>query len=304
MCVLLLSATRVCGQYDAYFSHYFDMQTSFNPAAAGKEAKMNVYGAYAMTMSGFENAPQTFTIAGDYPFSFLKSIHGVGAQLLSDKVGLFSHQKIALQYALRKKLAGGWISAGIQPGMLTEKFRGSEVDLADQDDPVFPKTDVDGNAFDLGAGLLYQRKNWYAGVSAQHITAPTVVLGEKNELKIDPMLYATGGMNFQLRNPLLKIAASALVQSDLTAYRADITGRLIYTYDQRMLYAGLNYSPTNSVSILIGGKFKGIVIGYSFEMYTSGIAFRNGSHEAFVGYQMDVDLSKKGKNFHQTTRTL
>lgn len=304
MFVLLLSTARVCGQYDPYFPHYFDMQTMYNPAAAGKESRMNIYGTLAMTMSGFENAPMTFAVAGDYPFSFWKSLHGVGAMIMSDKAGLFSHQKIAVQYALRKKLAGGWLSGGIQPGLLTEKFRGSEVDLADEGDPVFPKTDVDGNGFDLGAGLLYQRKNWYAGISAQHITAPTILLGDKNELKIDPVLYATGGVTFQLVNPLLKIATSALVQSDLTAYRADITGRLIYTYDGKMFYGGLNCSPTNSVSVLLGGRFKGFMVGYSFEMYTNGISFRNGSHGAFVGYQMDVDLGKKGKNFHQTTRTL
>ena len=46
------------------------------------------------------------------------------------------------------------------------------------------------------------------------------------------------------------------------------------------------------------------MIAYSFEMYTNGISFRNGSHEIFIGYQMDMNLGKKGKNRHQTTRTL
>ena len=105
-------------------------------------------------------------------------------------------------------------------------------------------------------------------------------------------------------NPLLKVAASALVQSDLVAYRADVTGRVIYTYDDNMMYAGVGYSPTNSATLLVGGKFKGVVIGYSFEMYTNGISIKNGSHELFVGYQTDIELGKRGKNRHQTTRTL
>ena len=50
---------RAGAQFDAYFSHYFDMQTAYNPAAAGKESKINVTGAYAMALSGFEDAPTT-----------------------------------------------------------------------------------------------------------------------------------------------------------------------------------------------------------------------------------------------------
>ena len=107
---LTLVAMDARGQYDPYFSHYFDMQPSVNPAAAGKEPKLNITGAYAMSMAGFENAPQTALISGDMPFVALKNIHGAGLQLMSDKLGLFSHQRLSLQYALRKRLGGGWLS--------------------------------------------------------------------------------------------------------------------------------------------------------------------------------------------------
>lgn len=301
---LMLATMGARAQYDPYFSHYFDMQPSFNPAAAGKEAKLNITGTYAMSMAGFENSPQTMVFSGDMPFVALKNVHGVGLQLMSDKLGLFSHQRISLQYALRKKLGNGWLSVGVQPGIITEKFNGSSVDLIDETDPVFSKSDIDGNTFDLAAGIYYAGKNWYAGISAQHLTSPTVLLGETNELKIDGTYYLTGGIDFQLRNPLMKVATSAVVRTDGVAYRGDITGRLIYNYQGRMFYAGATYSPTNSVTALVGGQFQGVIIAYSFEIYTNGISFRNGSHEIFLGYQMDVNLSKKGKNRHQTTRTL
>ena len=301
---LMLATMGARAQYDPYFSHYFDMQPSFNPAAAGKEAKLNITGTYAMSMAGFENSPQTMVFSGDMPFVALKNVHGVGLQLMSDKLGLFSHQRISLQYALRKRLGNGWLSVGVQPGIITEKFNGSSVDLIDETDPVFSKSDIDGNTFDLAAGIYYAGKNWYAGISAQHLTSPTVLLGETNELKIDGTYYLTGGMDFQLRNPLMKVATSAVVRTDGVAYRGDITGRLIYNYQGRMFYAGATYSPTNSVTALVGGQFQGVIIAYSFEIYTNGISFRNGSHEIFLGYQMDVNLSKKGKNRHQTTRTL
>ncbi len=300
----LTTATTAKAQYDPYFSHYFDTQTAFNPAAAGRQSKLNITATYAMTLAGFENAPKTIYLSGDMPFAALNNVHGVGLQLMSDQLGLFTHQRISAQYALHKRLGGGTIAAGVQIGMITEKFSGSDLDLDDSSDPAFSTSDLDGNTFDLGVGLYYSRANWYAGLAAQHLTSPTVLLGETNELTIEPTFYANGGMDIQLRNPLWKVAASAMIRTDGVAYRGDITGRLVYTYDGRQFYGGVGYSPTNSVTLLAAGQFKGVTIGYSFEMYTNGISVRNGSHELFLGYQMDVDLGKKGRNRHQTTRTL
>lgn len=284
------------------------MPTAFNAAAAGKSDQLNIVGVYNLSLAGFENSPKTAFIAGDMPFVALKSIHGVGVQLMSDMIGLFNHQRITAQYALRKRLGGGWFSGGIQVGLLNEKFRGSDVVLGETGDDVFPTSDVDGNALDLGVGLYYSRKGraseWHAGVSGTHLTSPKVSMGEKYELNVPAMFYATGGVTWQLRNPTLRVATSALVQSDGVTYRGDITGRLIYSYDKRVFYGGLSYSPTNSVTVLVGANFHGIMLGYSYEAYTNGISLKNGSHELFIGYKTDIELGKKGKNYHQTTRTL
>ena len=163
---------------------------------------------------------------------------------------------------------------------------------------------VVGCGFVLGVGVYYMRGQWYVGVSAQHLNAPLVELGETNELQIDPTYYLTGGYNIKLRNPFLTIKPSALVRTDRVAWRADITGRLIYTNDKKMMYGGVGYSPTNSVTFMFGGMFHGVMLGYSYEFYTSAISPGNGSHELFIGYQMDLNLIKKGKNKHKSVRIL
>ena len=88
------------------------------------------------------------------------------------------------------------------------------------------------------------------------------------------------------------------------AWRADITGRLKYTHEKRVMYAGLSYSPTTSFTVMIGGDFHGIHLGYSYEVYTSALSPGNGSHELFVGYQTDLNLVKKGRNLHKSVRVL
>jgi len=306
-CILLivLSAVRTArAQYDPSFSHYWAMETAFNPAAAGKQSLLNVAAAYNMTLAGFEHNPRTMFISGDMPFYALRNYHGVGLQILNDDIGLFSHKRVAAQYAYRLKLFGGWLGIGVQGALLSESFDGSELDTEQDNDRAFSTSKVDGTGIDLGAGVYYTHGQWYVGASAQHLNAPRVELGETNEINLSQTYYLTGGYNIRLRNPFLTIHTSALGRTDGVAWRADLTGRLKYTNDQKVMYAGLSYSPGNSVTVLIGGNFHGITLGYSYEAYTSAINIGNGSHELFVGYQTDINLYKKGRNRHQSVRIL
>lgn len=291
-------------QYDPSFSHYFSMEPSFNPASVGKANQLNVVGAYALDFAGYEHNPNTFYVGADMPVYFMKNYHGVGVSILNDKIGLFTHQRVSGQYAFRFNLLGGQMAVGLQAGLLLEKFDGSKLDVEDASDPALKKSELSGNAFDAGVGLYYTHGRWYAGLSAQHLTAPVVNLGETNELKIDPVYYLTGGYNIKLRNPFLSIPTSTLVRYDGNSYRADVTARLVYKNEKKMLYAGVSYSPTNSVTAMIGGSFHGINIGYSYEVYTSAISPGNGSHELFVSYQTDINLQKKGRNKHKSVRYL
>lgn len=304
--VSLLTLVSIKGhaQYDVSFSHYFDMEPSFNAAAVGKQSKLNVAAAYAMDLAGFKHNPQTMYVAADMPFIFMKAYNGAGIQFMNDKIGLFTHQKLALQYAFTTKLFGGKLATGISAGLLSENFDGTKVDLEDSSDPAFTASQLTGNSIDFGIGLYYTHRNWYVGLSAQHLNSPLINLGERNELKVDATYYATGGCDIRLRNPYLKVKPSFLVRTDGVAWRGDIGGRLVYTNDQKMMYVGASYSPTNSVTALIGGKVHGVILGYSYEMYTSAINPGNGSHELFVGYQVDLNLVKKGKNRHKSVRIL
>ena len=300
----MLAVSRAGAQYDVSFSHYWDLEPYFNPGSVGKQQKLNVTAAYALSFAGFENNPRSMYIGADMPLYFLKSHHGVGVSMLNDQIGLFTHQRLAVQYAYKHRLFGGMLSAGVQLGFLSEGFDGSKLDVEDSGDPALSGSDVNGSAFDVGFGLYYSRGPWYVGLSAQHVTSPLVELGETNELQIDPTYYLTGGYNIKLRNPFLTIHPSVLVRTDGVAWRGDVSGRLVYSNDKKVLYGGLSYSPTNSVTVLVGGRFHGIHIGYSYEVYTSGISIGNGSHELILGYQTDVNLFKKGRNKHKSVRIL
>ena len=303
--ILLLTAVAMRAQQDVSFGHYWAMEPSFNPGSVGKEDKLNVAVAYAMQFVGFEHNPKTMYAGGDMPFYGLGAYHGVGLQLLNDEIGLFSHKRLGVQYAYKKSLFGGRLSVGVEANILSEGFDGSKAEMPeDNSDPAIATTDIKGTGVDFGAGLYYTHKNWYVGMSALHVNSPTVELGETNELEVPATFYLTGGYNIRLKNPFLTIHTSFLGRTDGVAYRADISGRLKYTHEKRVMYAGLSYSPSTSITVQIGGDVHGVHLGYSYEIYTSAINIGNGSHELYVSYQTELNLFKKGRNLHKSVRIL
>ncbi len=305
--VCVVASLGLRAQYDAAFTNYWALQSYFNPAASGIEGKLDVQGVYSMQLVGFENAPSTILATADLPLFFIGPRHGVGVGFMNDNIGLFSNKKFYLQYAYHQPLWGGRLSIGARVGFLNETFDGSEVDVEDTGDPAFATSQVDGMSVDVDAGIRYTYKSeWYAGFSSMHLTAPTIKLGDDkmNETSVSRLYYLTGGYNLHFRTPQYALYTSAIVRTDFLAWRADITARLAYDGDKIHMYAGVSYSPTTSVAILLGTVFNGVKIGYSYEIYTGGVGALNGTHEFLVGYQMDMDMFKKGKNLHKSVRIL
>ena len=236
---IILSISETSAQYDVSFGHYWAMEPSFNPATAGKDAKLNVAVAYALQMAGFEHNPNTMYAGADMPFYVLGAYHGVGLQFMNDAIGAFTHKRFGLQYAFMRHLLGGKISIGAQATMISENLDGSKLDLADPTDPAFTTSSVNGSGFDLSLGLYYQHRNWYVGLSTLHLNSPKVELGETNELNISPTYYFTGGYNIRLTNPFLTIQTSVLGRTDGVAFRGDVTARLKYEHEKRVMYVGV-----------------------------------------------------------------
>ena len=295
-------------QFDVQFINYWALNGFYNPAYAGQTDKLNIYGTYSMQLVGFTHAPKSMYFGADMPFKFLNKKHGVGAGFFNEGIGLFRNQRFWAQYSFKMKLLGGTLGIGAQIGALNLSFDPDNIKLGDDEgganDPAFPTASVNGMGLDLALGIFYTHKLFYAGFSASHITAPTVKLGENNEMKIDPTLYLTGGCNIKTKNPLISVQPSVLLKTDMLAFKADLTARVLYTHEEKTFYGGLSYSPTNSVSILFGANIKSINVGYAYELFTSKIGAASGSHDIFVSYSMDMNFMGKSKNKHKSIRIL
>ena len=296
---------KMYAQYDAHFTHYWKMHNFYNPAGAGFEKEMAIYAAYSNQMTGFEGNPKTMLINIDAPIPFIKSDHNLGLGILNDDIGLFSNQRLYLNYAYGFKLFKGRFAIGIQAGLVNSSFESKDIDFGgESNDPAFPSGNADGNNQDLGAGILYQHKYFHAGVSAFHLNAPLIELGEKNEIQIDPYLIFLAGGNIPLKNPLLSIQPSLMVMTDFVSWRADISARATYSYDEKEFFGGITYSPMTSVAVILGMEMMNISLSYGYELFTSGVGAANGNHDIYIGYKIDLGTFKKGKNKHNSIRIL
>ena len=296
---------KMYAQYDAHFTHYWKMHNFYNPAGAGFEKEMAIYAAYSNQMTGFEGNPKTMLINIDAPIPFIKSDHNLGLGIQNDDIGLFSNQRLYLNYAYGFKLFKGRFAIGIQAGLVNSSFESKDIDFGgESNDPAFPSGNADGNNLDLGAGILYQHKYFHAGVSAFHLNAPLIELGEKNEIQIDPYLNFLAGGNIPLKNPLLSIQPSLMVMTDFVSWRADISARATYSYDEKEFFGGITYSPMTSVAVILGMEMMNISLSYGYELFTSGVGAANGNHDIYIGYKIDLGTFKKGKNKHNSIRIL
>lgn len=307
MCLLAamtVASFNAWAQQDPAFVHYWLIEPQFNPASVGRSPQLSITAALQTHASGYEDAGNTMYAGADMAFQIGRTRHGVGVLFQNDEFGLFSHKRFTAQYAYHFKLFGGTMSVGAEVDMLNETINGSKADLNDGNDPAIPTTDLSGSKFDASVGIFYSHKGWYAGLAMQHLTSPLVRLGETNEYKIKSLYNLTAAYNIKLKNPLFTIVPSTLLRYDGSAFRADITGRLQYAHDKKRLYAGLGYSPQHSVTGFVGGMFHGVDLGYSYEANTSGMGLGAGQHEITLGYRLDLNLQKKGKNIHRSVRWL
>lgn len=318
MAILSIIANfSLSAQVDAQLTQYFEVPNYYNPSAIGTTDFIKIRGDMRMQWVGIENAPQSIALAADMPLKFLNQKFGVGLVMQNETMGLYSNMVLGAQLGYKFKLLKGEFSAGVQVGLLNQQFKGTEVFIPDNDDyhesadDAIPTTDIGGNAFDLGVGVFYTHKLFWAGVSCTHLTSPTITLNaesgeggnEKNyEFKADRTLYFMAGSNIPLKNTLFEIIPSVLVKSDFSFITGEITGRVRYN---KFLSAGIGYRYNDAIMAMIGAEYKNFYLGYSYDYHMSEIAkASSGSHEIMLGYKLKLDFSEKNKNKHKSIRIM
>lgn len=324
--VLMLCAMTSAAQTDQQYTQYYEVPSYYNPAAIGNMDRIRIRAGGRLQWMGIDNAPRGIVLTGDMPLKLFGKRFAVGLVAQQESAGLFRNLSVGVQAGYKLKLWKGELTAGIQIGFANEVFKGSEVFIPDGDDfhegadEAIPQTDVSGNALDLGAGVYYNHKWFWAGISGTHLNAPTITFEDDNggtgssggstsgesaknyEFQLRRTLYFMAGSNIPVKNTLFEVMPSVLVKSDFTFTRVEVTGRIRY---KKFLTAGVGYRHDDAVSAILGAEFKGFFVGYSYDYPISAISkASSGSHELILGYSLKLDLSDKNKNKHKSIRIM
>ena len=330
--ILLIGSSSLKAQFDTQLSNYWATIGYYNPAYAGQAGNLEATLMGRMQWLGIENAPRTTILTANMPYQLFGKIHGFGAIMYNDRIGLFSATAYYGQYAWKKKLFNGNFSIGLQGGYITQSFDGTKVEIPkdnnyhSETDEAIPTTLVSGNSIDASLGLFYSKEKWFTGLSVNHLLAPKIDLNENQVYEIPRTYYFVAGYNIQLNNPLLELRPTVLLKTMemsslyldpdslmekvetntlkamLRNSQVDISVRIVY--DQK-IWGGLSWRYRDAVVLTLGGKFKAIEAGYAYDFPVSRIIkVSTGSHELFLRYNMDLNLKKKGKYKHKSVRIL
>ena len=315
--ISMIAMQPLWAQVDAQHTQYFEIPNYYNPAAIGTTDFVKLRGGTRMQWVGIKNAPQSFMLAADMPFKFLNKRFGVGLVMQQESLGLYKNMVLGLQLGYKFKLLKGEFTGAVQVGLLNESFKGTEVFIPDNDDyhegtdDAIPTTDIGGNALDLGVGVFYSHKLFWAGVSCTHVNSPTIKLNaesgeggnEKNyEFQAGRTLYFIAGSNIPIKNTLFEVIPSVLVKSDFTFTTGEITGRVRYN---KFLSAGIGYRYNDAIMAMVGAEYKNFYLGYSYDYHMSEISkASSGRHEIMLGYKLKLDFSEKNKNKHKSIRIM
>jgi len=329
--IVLTGFQSLKAQFDTQLSNYWAAISYYNPAYAGQTGNLEATLLSRVQWLGIENAPRTTILTAQMPYSLLGKVQGFGASMYNDRSGLFSVSMYSGQYAWKKKMWKGNFSVGIQVGYINQSFDGTKVEIPQDDyhnpdDEAIPKSLVSGTSLDFALGFFFSKEKWFAGLSVNHLLAPTLNLTDKYVFEIPRSYYFTAGYNIQLNNPLLKLQPALLVKTMemsslyldgdsliekvetnmvkamLRNTQIDVSVRLIYN---KQFWGGLSWRKGDALILMLGGKFKMIEAGYAYDFPISRIIKEStGSHEVFIRYSMDINLNKGIKNKHKSVRLL
>ncbi|MBO4871072.1 MAG: type IX secretion system membrane protein PorP/SprF [Muribaculaceae bacterium] len=301
------------GQVDAQLTQYWAVPAYYNPAATGLTDFIHISAGARLQWVGVRHAPMTFMALGDMPFKFFNRRWGTGVVLQQESMGLYKSVHAHAQLSWKKKMLGGTLSIGIQPGMINQTFDGSLVILPEGDeahqatDDAIPLNTVSGTAFDISGGVMFTHKWFWASASVAHITAPTITMKVENdeekqyEFDAGRIYYFMAGSNIPIKNTLFEVIPSVMVKSDFQFWQAEATARVRYN---KFLSLGVGYRYQDAVSFMVGADYKNFFLGYSYDYTTSAIRTSGGSHEVFLQYNVKLDMGEKNRNSHKSIRIM
>lgn len=301
--VALAAITSVSfAQQDPQFTQFMHSKLIYNPGYAGTSEAICANVLYRQQWVNFPGAPKTGLLSFDMPIGQLPI--AIGLNVMSDQIGFSKTLFARLALAYNRHIGAGVLGIGADIGILQQQFNGAWItpdgnNVHDGHIPDYQSTGLGANpglnelTYDVGFGVFYSIANkMYVGISSTHLAAQDIKATDSIKYSLARHYYIVGGYTFNVGeggkhgiNPNVK------VKSDAATTQLDLN--LTYIYNQKF-WLGVSYRMQDAIAPMIGYKFKGMKIGYSYDLTLSKInGYSSGTHEVMLGYCFNVKKPKK-----------
>ena len=320
---LLLFIFTAKAQQDAHFSHYMFNHLYFNPGYSGVEGLTRATLLHRSQWLGYEGideggAPTTQLLSVSHPLKMFGSYtvnSGVGIVATNDRLGPWRIFNLKLSYAYHIKLKnGGVLSPGLRIGVFQQGIDGGILRAVDASDDVVSELQAGGNnrqlKMDVDAGIFYNTKKYYAGITLTHLTASKFGFGgDAINSTLARHMYLTGGYHIILGQNLT-ITPNVFIETDFseTSFKYGALANLNnYKY-----WGGISTRQSivnkkagdsgkqlknDDIIFLIGMSFlknNSLRVGYAFDWVTHGASAKeNTSHEIMLSYVVPYNKDSK-----------
>ncbi|MDR7128930.1 type IX secretion system PorP/SprF family membrane protein [Algoriphagus sp. 4150] len=298
--------SSLMAQQDPQFTQYMYNGMYYNPAFAGKEGGFRFSALHRSqwlnytTNSGQGGAPVTQLITAQGRVQG-KNI-GYGLTLVNDQIGAVGNLEINLQGAYHKKLNRATLSFGAYAGMYSSSIDYGELIVVNPE-PNLPNSGKESQInFNVGAGLLFDARDYYIGLSSRHINEPNFDFGDgsyANQLKNHSYLLL--GYRFRPVGQLAIEPSLFLKTVSFNNFSYEVS--VIATH-QNKISGGLGFRGEESISFILGYSLlrdNSLKLGYAFDLVFSGVEAKTPtSHELMLRYALS-DMSREVQRVIQRT---
>lgn len=280
---------NAAAQQEYSFTHYFETNSFFNPAATGSEHSQNIVGLFRKQWLGYKGTPTTGGLL--YENELEKFNMGIGGYVFSDKIGETSLTTATVNYAYNLKLNNTLkLAFGIDAGVDFVSTNYGRLLYWDQGDDLLSEAQSSSVVPKVGLGTQLYNDRFYVGLSVPRVlnfnSRDFHTVNSSNIPMLVSHYYLTAGYRFELNDQFDLKTNTLLKYTSRVSPQVDINATCIYN---KTLGLGLGYKSLGFASAYIQYIYDNTVtISYGFDLSLNPVGeyARGGTHELMIKYQI------------------
>jgi type IX secretion system PorP/SprF family membrane protein len=290
----------VSAQQEDAFAQFMYYKQAINPANTGSIPGISITGLVRNQWIGLNGAPKWQSLLFSMPL--LNNRVGVGGNIYRHTIGITRITGLDGSYAYRIAVPRGYLSLGLQTSL---RFMQQNFGLVTGTQPIEQDESIPSGLQskylpNFGAGIYYETKRAYAGISVPRLLRTNIDFSDKGQLvtRETQHYYFMAGVTIPLGEAWELNPQTLWRYLPNAPFDADINLSAIF---KRKISGGVSYRMGSETAILFTGLQLGehIHLGMAFETsFTDIQKYNSGTAEVVLRYFL---ASKKGENAEVVT---